>query len=143
MAKGIKKILIVEDDLSLRPLWEVFLSRRFENISIDWVVSCEEALKIVDSANKESKPFFLIITDIFLAGSGTGMELLASDAVAQSGAKTILVSAVDRDEIIEKFGHLLPHTEVMTKPIDFRKYERVIGNILNSTHLKSVAQGGI
>lgn len=126
----VKRILVVEDDLSLKPLWESFFSRRKQEIQMEWVVSCEEARKIVKKSNSEGTPFFLIITDIFLAGSGTGMELLQSPEVASSHAKTVLVSAADRHEILSKFGHLMPNTEVISKPLDFRKYEPILNHLL-------------
>jgi response regulator of citrate/malate metabolism len=132
MGSRAKRVLVVEDDLSLRPLWENFFRYHTESTELEWAVSCEEAIKMVRTANQQALPFFLIITDIFLAGSGTGMELLASDEVLKSKARTILVSVADRDEIIEKFGHQIPTTEVVSKPLDFKKYEPVINNILNT-----------
>lgn len=128
----VKKILIVEDDLSLKPLWENFFKYRTQKVNLEWAVSCEEALKMVQKSNREGEPFFLIITDIFLAGSGTGMELLKSREVEKSRARTVLVSVADRDEILTKFGHMMPQTEVISKPIDFRKYAPIINNILNA-----------
>lgn len=128
----IKKILIVEDDLALKPLWENFFKYRTQEVNLEWAVSCEQALKMVKEANAAGQPYYLIITDIFLAGSGTGMELLKSREVENSHARTVLVSVADRDEILSKFGHLMPRTEVISKPIDFRKYEPIINNILNA-----------
>jgi response regulator of citrate/malate metabolism len=127
-----KKVLIVEDDLSLRPLWENFFKYRTKNVDLEWAVSCEEAIKMVRSSNQQALPFFLIITDIFLAGSGTGLELLCSDEVIKSRARTILVSVADSNEIIQKFGHQIPNSEVMSKPFDFKKYDPIINNILNA-----------
>ena len=132
MGSIVKKILIVEDDLSLRPLWENFFRYRTHNVEVSWAVSCEGALKMVEMANKDQTPFFLIITDIFLAGSGTGMELLASEEVQKSEARTILVSVADRDDIIREYGHQIPKTQVISKPLDFKTYEPIINNILES-----------
>lgn len=128
----IKRILIVEDDLALKPLWENFFRYRTQQVDLEWAVSCEQAMKMVKKANGAQEPYYLIIADIFLAGSGTGMELLKSKDVEVSQAHTVLVSAADRDEILSKFGHLMPKTEVISKPIDFRKYEPIINNILNA-----------
>lgn len=132
MGSVIKKVLIVEDDLSLRPLWENFFRYRTQEVDLSWAVSCEEALKMVEQGNKELTPFYLIISDIFLAGSGTGMELLTSDEVSRSRAKTILVSVADRDDIIREYGHQIPKTQVISKPLDFKTYEPIINNILES-----------
>lgn len=131
MEQYVKKILIVEDDLSLRPLWEKFLKFKMNNISMEWAVSGEEALKMITQQNENKTPYFLIIADIFLAGSKTGMELITSDEVAKSGARTILVSAADRDEILKKFGYLVSDAIVLSKPLDFKKYEPIFRKILN------------
>jgi response regulator of citrate/malate metabolism len=127
-----KRVLVVEDDLSLRPLWQNFFKYRTKSVELEWAVSCEEAIKLVRLSNQQATPFFLIITDIFLAGSGTGLELLCSDEVLKSKARTILVSVADSNEIIQKFGHKIPNSEVMSKPIDFKKYDPIINNILNA-----------
>ncbi len=126
----VKKILVVEDDLALRPLWENFFKNREVELSVDWAVSSEEALKMIHQANENHESFFLIITDIFLAGSGTGMELIQSDEVLESKAQTVLISAADRNEIVEKYGHLIPSTIVISKPLDFKKYEPIFKRIL-------------
>jgi DNA-binding NtrC family response regulator len=126
-----KKILIVDDDLSLKPLWESIFSRKGDEYEIAWAVSCEEALKIVQKTNLNNDRFCLIISDLFLAGSGTGMELVGSDEVAESQAKTVLISVADRNEIIDKFGHMLPgDTQVISKPLNLNIYRSVIEALL-------------
>lgn len=126
-----KKVLIAEDDLAQKSLWESFFSSAKSQIELHWTVSCEEALKLVQKSHSENSPFDLIITDIFLAGSGTGMDLLNSEAVEKCSAKKILVSAVEREDVIEKFGHMLPNIEIMSKPISREKYESIVNRILN------------
>lgn len=126
MSRGPKRVLIVEDDLSLRPLWESFFRSHSEKVWLDWAVSCEQALVMIEQKNKERKKYSLIISDVFLAGSGTGMDLIKSREVRDSGAKTVLVSSADCVEMEQQFGHLFPQTEIISKPLDFEKYERVL-----------------
>ena len=130
MAQQIKKILIVEDDLSLRPLWEVMFRNQPFYPQLEWAVSCEEALKMIRESNLTLEPYHLIITDLFLAGSGTGMELINSKDVIKSGAKKVLVSVSDKDEIQKAFGHLLPETEIISKPLDAKKCENFISSLM-------------
>jgi response regulator of citrate/malate metabolism len=127
-----KKVLIAEDDLAQKSLWESFFSNAKNKIELHWTVSCEEALKLIQKSQIENNPFDLIITDIFLAGSGTGMDLLNSEIVEKCKAKKVLVSAVEREDVLEKFGHLLTDIEIMSKPISREKYESVMTRILNS-----------
>ena len=125
-----KKILIAEDDLALWPLWDSFFNQQKDPVDIHWTVSCEEAIKMVDQANTEKHSFDLIITDIFLAGSGTGMELLVSPEVKKSCARKLLVSVVDRQDILEKYGDAISDAEVISKPFDVKRYAAVIDNLL-------------
>lgn len=127
-----KKVLIAEDDLAQKSLWESFFSSAKNQIDLHWTVSCEEALKLIQKSQSENSPFDLIITDIFLAGSGTGMDLLNSEIVEKCTAQKVLVSAVEREDVVEKFGHLLPDIEILSKPISREKYDRIMNRILKT-----------
>ena len=127
---NVENVLVVEDDMALRPLWSHFFKSKFPDVSVEWTVSCEEALKMIQYANINKKPFDLIITDIFLAGSKTGLDLINSVEVQLSEAKTVLVSSVDSHEIIKKFGQLIPKTIVLSKPFNFNSYELAFKDLL-------------
>ncbi len=123
-----KRVLIVEDDLSLKPVWHELFSDM--PAQIYWAVSYEESIKIIEQMKRRREDFDLIITDIFLAGSGTGIELISSQLVKDSHAKTILISVADKDEILNEYGHILPNAHVMSKPISIRHYKKIIGGML-------------
>ena len=125
------RVLIAEDDLALKPLWESFFGRFAENISLYWTVSCEEAIKILERAKDEDQEFDLIISDIFLAGSGTGMELLNSAEVQNSHAKKLLISAVDRQSIMDEYPIDTSDVEIISKPFNGRLYEPIIASLLS------------
>ncbi len=131
MEHNVKKILIVEDDLALKPIWEKFFRLFSDRLMLEWAVSCEEAIKMVQAASESNKNYFLIISDIFLAGSKTGIQLVSSQEVISSGAKTVLISAADRDDVISKFGHLVRDTTVISKPFSFKLYNPVFRKLLN------------
>ena len=137
----LRKILIVEDDLALRSIWEQFFKKLGDENCVDWAVSCEEALKMIEQTFESKENYSLIISDLFLAGSKTGMALISSPQVVLSKANTILISASDRDEIIENFGHLLPGTIIISKPISFKKFEIIFKNLIdqNLVEQKSAA----
>jgi len=119
------KILIVEDDLNLKPIWEHTLKRLFKNILIDWSVSVEEAKKKIE-ISKNTEDYDIIISDIFLAGSETGVEFLGSDEVKNSKANTYLISAIDNSLVTQYFKEILPQTIFLTKPFDVKKCFQVI-----------------
>lgn len=131
MEHNVKKILIVEDDMALKPIWEKFFRLFSDRLRLEWAVSCEEATKMVQSANETGASYFLIISDIFLAGSKTGIQLLNTPEVLASHAKTVLISAADREDVISKYGHEVPDTVVISKPFNFRLYNPLFKNLLN------------
>ena len=131
MVHNVKKILIVEDDMALKPIWEKFFRLFSNQIRLEWAVSCEEATKMVQLANDTAGSYFLIISDIFLAGSKTGIQLINSPEVSASHAKTVLISAADREDVIAKFGHIVPGTLVISKPFNFKTYNPLFKTLLN------------
>jgi response regulator of citrate/malate metabolism len=128
---SIKKVLIAEDDMALKPLWENFFTKFSHPVDLHWTVSCEEALKILERGLNNDEDFDLIISDIFLAGSGTGMELLNSEEARRSRAKRLLISSVQREHILEEYSSSLTGVEVVSKPFNGSLYESVITNLLN------------
>lgn len=125
----IKKVLVVEDDLSLWPMWEVILHRCLPSAQIEWAVSAEEARRMVREASQNQKPFAVIISDLFLAGSGTGVELLQSEDVQLSGASTVLVSMAEIEKMAEDYQGILPKTLFISKPLNVVKCERLMSPI--------------
>lgn len=69
----VKSVLIVEDDLALRPLWE--RAFKTKTVKVDWVTSMEEAEHSIRARFQNSEPYHLVIADISLEGTGTGIDL--------------------------------------------------------------------
>lgn len=135
MPVEIKHVLIVEDDLSLRPLWTVIIRRCSEMARIDWAVSSEEAEKIIKDCGKKD-PFDLIIADLFLAGSNTGLEFLGSSEVQKTQALTMLVSLASQSELEEYCRKLLPNAKIVAKPLNVVKCERAINELTSDFHMR-------
>ena len=51
MATKLNKVLIVEDDLSQKQLWNFVISRVSEHAQVDWAVSSEQALTMIKKIN--------------------------------------------------------------------------------------------
>lgn len=126
MNTNTKKVLIAEDDMALKPLWEAFFRKLKQPVSIQWTVSCEEAVKLLEKDND----FDLIISDIFLAGSGTGIELLNSPEANRSRARKVLISAVDKASILEEYATDINDVAVISKPFNGKLYEPIITGLL-------------
>ncbi len=128
------KVLIIEDDLSLRPFW----MRIFKNISnppdFEWAISGEEALEKINATNHSQNSFKLIICDLFLAGSQTGLEILNSQSVINSKAKTILVSAVNYEDLKTQFNKNTTPNKMrfIPKPLNLNVCKKIINHILTA-----------
>ncbi|MBK7960042.1 MAG: hypothetical protein IPK04_01700 [Bdellovibrionales bacterium] len=76
MEEGKLSVLIVEDDFELEPLWIEVLSTLDSNVQITWTASVGEAESLIDNSLVSRRPYSVIITDIFVSGSLTGLDLL-------------------------------------------------------------------
>ncbi len=70
-----RSILIVEDDMSQKPFWEKVLKVVDAHIKVDWVTTMEEAESLIKIRYHEKQPYDAVIADIFLAGTGSGVDL--------------------------------------------------------------------
>lgn len=131
MSQRTKKVLVVEDDLSLQPIWVEIFRRCSPAIHLDWAVSCEAAQKMIRDSNDKKSHFDLIVVDLFLAGSGTGIDLIHSSEVTQSKARTMLVSSAETGKIRDFYGDPLLATQIISKPFSVKECERAIRKILH------------
>lgn len=125
-----RNVLIVEDDLGQQPLWQHILSRSSGEASITWAVSAEQALTIIQESAVYELNFDLIIVDLFLAGSETGLSFLNCKEVKESKAQTILVSAAHKENLDGYVHNLLLNTRVIAKPLNVVRCEKVLNDLL-------------
>jgi CheY-like chemotaxis protein len=71
------RVFVVEDDLELITVIDKVLKSIDPEIQIDWATSAEEAVFKLrqKTSGGGSKPYHLIIADIFLEGDATGLDL--------------------------------------------------------------------
>lgn len=70
-----KRVLIVEDDITLEPFWMSAVYKADPRAEITWVVSEKDAEREIRHSLKKKTQFDLIIIDLFLAGPQTGIDL--------------------------------------------------------------------
>lgn len=117
----VENVIIAEDDLTIHPLLLSLVSRVFANADIYWNVSAEEAKKMILELKNNNKMIDLIISDLFLAGSDTGIDLLSSQESIETGAKKILITSAQSESIEDCYRHILPDTLFISKPINILK----------------------
>lgn len=128
----IYRVLIIEDDLAYKPLWTDILHRSLGShmAEIEWAVSAEEARIQYEKSIAEEKPFDFIITDLFLAGSDTGLDFVENIfAQDEDAPPVILISSVDMEEVEDILNTDHHHVEVLSKPINSHQFKEVLNRI--------------
>ena len=68
-------VLIVEDDRAFWPFWEKVFSIHGAKAHIDWAATEAEAERLIRARFRSARPYDLVIADVFLEGTGTGVDL--------------------------------------------------------------------
>ncbi len=124
------KVLVLDDDLAMRPLWESILQRTNVAYELIWAVSSEQALNIVSLLKKEGHMLSLIIADIFLAGSMTGIDFLSRKEIRDIKTAKIITSSVDQNCLESLCQDEMPEVYVMNKPLDLKMAGQLVTNLL-------------
>lgn len=72
---GRKRFLIVEDDFLAQPVWEQVIRAVAPTAIIRWATTGEDAEKIINEGLTLGEHFDCVVSDIFLAGKKTGVDL--------------------------------------------------------------------
>lgn len=124
------RILIVEDDITFEPFWESVAKRANKNAEIHWASSVFEAENIINDSLMKMKPFDLIITDIFLSGSKTGIDLWKKFSKQMHG-RVIVISGIEYQKFIEYFEKTQDRPLYLQKPLIPHECIGAIYNSLN------------
>lgn len=108
------RILIMEDDLTFKPLWLSAIKHSCPQAHVDWVQAEEAAERCIKVRRKLGQKYDLVVADIFLSGRKTGIDLWSrfGDVIENF----IFVSSLPR----EKFDMLIS-AEEYSYPIYLQK----------------------
>lgn len=95
--------LILEDDLLWEPIWRRILKKVDSQASYEWATSFNEAVALIERSMKASPRFDLIVADIFVSGSLTGLDLLERFG-SKLQNRVLFVSAVDKRKLKAHLG---------------------------------------
>ena len=110
------RVLIVEDDITMQPLWKYVIEISAPGASIKWVTTEEGAEKIIAHRLHMSEEFDLIIADIFLSGSRTGIDLWKR--YGEGNTQFLLMSAVSPTKFAKLVGDGEPTPLYVQKPLN-------------------------
>ncbi|MBL7671465.1 MAG: response regulator [Bdellovibrionaceae bacterium] len=123
-------VLIVEDDFDMEPLWNEIFREIDPNAQVTWTANIGEAESLIDSCLLK-KAYDLIISDVFVSGSRTGVDLLDRYRSSISG-RILIVSGAD-ERLLERYlGDHYSTVKILGKP--FTKVEgiRAVQAVLKS-----------
>jgi len=136
-----RNILIVDDDTSSEDSWQTILQSFGENIRIDWATNETEASGLLAVLAKLGLFYDLVIADIFLSGSGTGLDLWKKATLIQR-ERFIMVSAVEPGMISEYFRSQFDLPKFLRKPFDLGEVMDLVGDILKMVSVGDVPING-
>lgn len=125
-----KKILVIEDDVSLKPFWEVVVKRNFVGCEMIWTVSGEDAVRLIKILHESHEEIGAIFVDLFLSGNLTGFDVLAEVQKSIENVPTVIVSASDEESLSNEVKNVCPNAKVIIKPFDLVRMERIISHLI-------------
>jgi DNA-binding response OmpR family regulator len=116
---GAWKILVVEDDLSLRPFWEFLIKKNWPQAQLDWAVSGETAAEMLKTSQR-FPPYDIVIADVFLSGALTGLDIVRQvySSEWKHNCEVILSSACNTRQLKVHMAQLEVLAKVLTKPYE-------------------------
>lgn len=134
------RFFVIEDDVELSFIWERILRTIDPNAQIDWATSAEEARARLNTKTKQGNgaPYDLIIADIFLEGTETGLDLWRSYKSITPKIPIVITSAVPIDKYLAKVGIDLDFPPFLAKPFTVHECTELIESILGQSKEGSV-----
>jgi DNA-binding NtrC family response regulator len=124
--KPVRRALVVEDDLWMRPLVIHAFQSAVPGIEVDWVESAEEAVNRTRILN-----YAVIMADIQLKPNRkTGLELWYQCREECPEVPVLLTSSMSVDAFFERMGRYNPY--YLSKPFDVSQCKEVIRNLVSN-----------
>lgn len=138
-----KKILVVEDDPSMTVLLGKAILDVFSDAEIQWATSLEQAvtqlIRTTDISQKN--PYDLIITDIFLEGNGTGLDLWKVLSGTYPRVPFLVISSIAKESVLNAVSDEQKKSLVyLKKPFLFAQCKRSIRDIMSNRSGGSAGQ---
>ena len=134
-----KHVLVVEDDSSLKPFWTHIIANHLYNLKIDWAVSGETAIETI-RASPRAPAFDIVILDIFLSGTLTGLDVMNEIKNSSWGdrCEVVLSSICDVYDLKKNFFPLDTKAKFLTKPYEVSKCISTLTGALARLESRSV-----
>ena len=137
----IKKVLLIEDDPTLEPVFNSILEGFDSKIEMDWVTSGEDAIHKLEESRLGAKesPYDLIIADIFLEGPITGVDFWDLCQNVYPDMPVLVMSGLPLHRFFEFIGSNNVCPPFLQKPLRLAECRETMKRILGY----GTADGGI
>lgn len=119
-----RKILVVEDDLALKPILERICRAVDEECELKWVMSAVNAM-----TELRKSTFDLVIVDHLLEGDGTGMDVWRHCRKCYPNLPVLVMSGESREKLQRYSGVANPEFAYLEKPIQVTQCKRILEDL--------------
>lgn len=123
------RVLLIEDDVSLQPLWRKIFSMSKHPLRVEWTNRAEDAENLIRLRYRGGKPFDLVIADIFLEGTETGVDLW--NRYGEEAHNFIFVSGLDTEKYQSLMSLSYGCPIYIKKPLSVKNCLEVMDSILD------------
>lgn len=119
------RVLIVEDDTTTEAIWSRIFLRLNKRVRVKWVTSEVAASNAIKEMAKQGLKYDLIISDIFLNSSKTGVDLWREYGKSMEN-NFILTSVISPVKFSRMIGGSTVGPLFLTKPIKVRETKEIL-----------------
>lgn len=130
-----RHILLIDDDISLEPVWRAIINKLKCPCELDWVASSAAAERLLFNKKKSNEHYDVILCDIFLSGSKTGLDFVNS--FANEPTEYIFTSGVCPHKLTKMLSQQSRKYRILQKPLDLEACQKVLNEVLEANdHLR-------
>ncbi len=124
-----QRILIVEDDVTAEPLWKHVIQKVSPNATYRWVSNVDAAEYLIRKHHNQGTPFDLVISDVFLSGQRTGIDLW--QRLGEMVPAFLAVSIIPHEKFFKLVGNNLKAPRYIQKPLNPKECIEVVSDLLD------------
>jgi DNA-binding NtrC family response regulator len=128
-----RRILIVEDDVTAEPLWRHIFNEVSPDVIYRWVGNADAAEYLIRKRASQGMPFDLVISDIFLNGQRTGIDLWQK--MSPMVPHFLLVSVLAPEKLYRLIGESPEVPRYFQKPLNPKICVDVLSEMLQTNEL--------